>query len=306
MRRARIAVVRDAVRMETRRLGRIGHQSSVLIFGGAALGEVSQAIADDAIQLALDAGINHFDTAASYGGSEDRLGPWIEGIRDSVFLASKVTERPYDAAWASINRSLERLRTDHLDLLQVHAVNDLATLDRVCAADGSLRAAIRARDEGLTRHLGITGHTHAAPSVHREALQRFDFDSVLTPLNWKLGRDAAFRADFDALVAAATAADVAIMTIKTLARRNWRDGEAREYSTWYRPFDQQEEITAAVAWVLDSHPFVTGIATAGETRLLRHAIRAEQDRHGLTVEQIDDLLGRVGDYESPFVGMPDI
>ncbi len=289
--------------METRRLGRIGHQSSVLIFGGAALGEVTQEVADAAIQEALDAGINHIDTAAGYGGSEDRLGPWMAGIRNQVFLASKVGERSYEAAWASINRSLTRLRTDHLDLLQLHAVNDLETLDRVTAVDGSLRAAIRARDEGLTTHLGLTGHTHAAPSVHREGLRRFDFDSVLTPMNWKLSQDHAFRADFDSLVADARARDTAIMTIKVIARRNWHAGE-KEYNTWYRPFDRQEEITAAIAWLLDNHPYVTGVATAGETRLLRFAIRAEKDRAGMTPERIDEILGRVADYESPFVGMP--
>ena len=152
--------------METRRLGRIGHASSVLIFGGAALGECTQDEADASVREALDAGINHFDTAAAYGGSEDRLGPWMADIRDRIFLASKVTERSYDAAWASINRSLERLRVDHLDLLQVHSVCDLPTLDAVTGDDGALRAVVRARDEGLTTQLGITGHTHAAPSAH--------------------------------------------------------------------------------------------------------------------------------------------
>ncbi len=292
--------------METRRLGRTGHQSSVLILGGAALAAVTQQEADDAIQTALDAGINHIDTAASYGASEDRLGPWMEGIRASVFLATKVTERGRDAAWASINRSLERLRTDHVDLLQIHSVCDLETLDRVVAPDGALAAAVRARDEGLTRHLGITGHTHAAPAVHREALRRFDFDTVMTPLNWMLSRDPAFVTDLHALVADARAHDVGIMTIKAIARRNWRPDEAREYSTWYRPLDDQDEITAAIAWVLNNHAFITGIATAGETRLLRHAIRAERDRHALTADQVDAVLGRIPDYESPFVGMPDI
>lgn len=284
--------------METRRLGRIGHQSSVLIFGGAALGESSQAVADAAIQQALDAGINHFDTAASYGGSEDRLGPWMAAIRGRIFLASKVEARSYDDAWASINRSLERLRTDHLDLLQLHAVSDVSTLDAVTAADGALRAAIRARDEGLTRHLGITGHTHAAPSVHLEGLRRFDFDSVLTPWNHQLARNPAFHADFDALVAEVTARDVALMTIKAIARRNWHEGE-KEYSTWYRPFDRQLEITAAIAWVL-RHPFITGIATAGDTRLLPLAIQAEKEREGMTIDRIDAVLGSVPDYASLF------
>lgn len=291
--------------METRRLGRIGHESSVLIFGGAALGDCTQEVADTAIQEALDAGINHIDTAAAYGGSEDRLGPWMADIRGRVFLASKVTERSFEAAWASINRSLERLRTDHLDLLQIHAVNDLPTLDAVTADDGSLRAAVRARDEGLTTHLGVTGHTHAAPSVHLEALRRFDFDSVLTPWNWKLAQDPAYHADFDSLVAEMRARDVALMIIKAIARRNWHEGE-KSYNTWYRPFDRQQEVTAAIAWVL-ADPYVTGIATAGETSLLRLAIRAEQERVTMTGERIEEILGNVPDYASPFdETMPDL
>lgn len=284
--------------METRRLGRIGHASSVLIFGGAALGECTQEEADASVREALDAGINHFDTAAAYGGSEDRLGPWMVDIRDRIFLASKVTERSYDAAWASINRSLERLRVDHLDLLQVHSVCDLPTLEAVTADDGALRAVVRARDEGLTTHLGITGHTHAAPSAHLEALRRFDFDSVLTPWNFRLGQDPAFRADFEQLAAEVRARDVALMTIKAVARRNWHPGE-KSYDTWYRPFDRQEEVTAAIAWVL-AHPVISGIATAGATSLLRLAIRAERDRATMTEARIAEVLGRVPDYSSPF------
>jgi len=291
--------------METRRLGRIGHDSSVLILGAVALAACTQDEADATIREALDAGINHIDTAAIYGDSEDKLGPSMADIRDRVFLASKVTERGHDAAWASINRSLERLRTDHLDLLQIHSVCDLPTLDAVTADDGALRAAVRARDEGLAPHLGITGHTHAAPSVHREALRRFDFDSVLTPWNWKLGQDPAYRADFDALVADMRARDVALMTIKATARRNWDHGE-KAYATWYRPLDRQEEVTAAIAWVL-AHPYVTGIATAGEASLLRLAITAERERAGMGPERIEEILGGIPDLASPFdERMPDI
>lgn len=284
--------------MERRRLGRIGHDSSVLILGGVALANCTQDAADATIREALDAGINHIDTAAIYGESEDRLGPWMGDIRDRVFLASKVTERSDEAAWASINRSLERLRVDRLDLLQIHSVCDLPTLDAVTAADGALRAVVRARDEGLATHLGITGHTHAAPSVHLEALRRFDFDSVLTPWNWKLARDPAYHADFDALVAEMRSRDVALMTIKATARRNWEHGE-KAYDTWYRPLDRQEEVTAAIAWVL-AHPYVTALATAGEASLLRLAVEAERQRAAMTPERIEEILGRMPDYASPF------
>jgi aryl-alcohol dehydrogenase-like predicted oxidoreductase len=158
--------------VQQRRLGRLGHESSVLIYGAAALAEVDQATADASVQLALDAGINHFDVAASYGEAELRLGPWMPTIRDRIFLATKTGLRDREAAWAQINRSLERLQTDRVDLIQVHAVGDLAELDLVTQPGGSLQAVVRARDEGLAAALGITGHGHKAPATHLEALRR--------------------------------------------------------------------------------------------------------------------------------------
>lgn len=266
--------------MEYRRLGRLGHASSVLIYGAASLSEVPQGVADASIAHALDAGINHVDTAASYGDSEVRLGATLPEWRDRVFLATKVEERDYDAAWASINRSLERLRTDRVDLLQLHNVSTWETLDRVTAADGALRAAVRARDEGLTTGLGITGHTHDAPRIHLEGLRRFDFDTVLTPLNHRLWRVPGFADAFGALAAEVRAGDRGLMTIKAIARRPWPAGDQR-YATWYEPFDDQPSIDAAVSWVLAGHPEVAGIATAGETRLLDLLLRAEADRPDL-------------------------
>ncbi len=186
--------------METRRLGRLDHQSSVLIYGAASLGGVDQDRADASIQEALDAGINHFDVAADYGDAELRLGPRMPEIRDRIFLATKTGRRTFDEAWSEINRSLERLQTDHVDLIQMHAVCDLENLDLVTGKGGSLEAAIRAKEEGMVTAIGITGHTAQAPSVHREALRRFDFDSVLTPLNYQLSTDPQYADDYAALV----------------------------------------------------------------------------------------------------------
>ncbi len=290
--------------METRQLGRTGHRSSVLIFGAAALAQVDQDHADATIQQALDAGINHIDTAAGYGDAELRLGPWMPRIRDQVFLATKTGERDYDAAWAEINRSLERLQTDRLDLIQLHAVCDFEDLDRATRKGSALDAAVRARDEGLASYIGITGHTEQAPRVHTEALRRFDFDSVLTPLNYRLSTDPSYAADYDELVAAVRASGAALMTIKMIARRNWHDGEAKAYDTWYRPFDEQRYITAATAWLLNGHPEITGLATAGETRLLRQMITAERERTGMSVEDAAAILDEVADYSSPFLSMP--
>jgi aryl-alcohol dehydrogenase-like predicted oxidoreductase len=275
----------------------------VLIYGAAALGEVDQATADASVQLALDAGINHFDVAASYGEAELRLGPWMPRIRDRIFLASKTGLRDRDAAWAEINRSLERLRTDHLDLIQVHAVGDPEELDLVTRPGGSLEAVVRARDEGLARAVGITGHGHQAPATHLEALARFPFDTVLSPLNWVLGQDPAYLADYQALVAEVEAQDAGLMIIKSASRRNWPEPDGHAYATWYEPFDDQERIDAAVAWVL-ARPEVTGIATPGDVRLLPLLVEAERHRAGTGPAEAGELLARADGYSSPFLRMP--
>jgi aryl-alcohol dehydrogenase-like predicted oxidoreductase len=290
--------------VEQRRLGRLGHQSSVLIYGAAALSEVDQDTADASIQLALDAGINHFDVAASYGDAELRLGPWMPTIRDRIFLATKTGLRDREAAWAQLNHSLERLQTDHLDLIQIHAVGDLEELDLVTRSGGSLEAVARAQEEGLATWVGITGHGHQAPATHLEALARFPFATVLTPLNFVLGQDPAYLADYQALVAEVQAQDVGLMIIKTVSRRNWPEEPVeRGYSTWYEPFDDQRRISAAVAWVL-AHPEVTGIATPGDVRLLPLLIEAEQRLAETNLAEAEQVLADAGDYSSPFLRIP--
>jgi predicted aldo/keto reductase-like oxidoreductase len=288
--------------MQKRRLGRIGHQSSVLIYGAAALGEVSQDVADESIELALGVGINHFDVAASYGDAELRLGPWMPRIRDEIFLATKTGERQVDAAWRQINDSLERLQTDHLDLIQLHSVGNLERLDLVTAPDGALHAAIRARDEGLVSWIGITGHSHDAPATHLEALRRFDFDSVLSPISWVLSQDPVYLAGYEALVAEIQHRDAALMTIKTVARRNWPTDD-KTYATWYEPFDEQDKIDAAVAWSL-SHTEITGIATAGDVRLLPMMIEAERRAPSTSRDEAAAVLQRAHEHSSPFINIP--
>jgi aryl-alcohol dehydrogenase-like predicted oxidoreductase len=289
--------------VEQRRLGRLGHQSSVLIYGAAALASVDQDTADASVQLALDAGINHFDVAAGYGEAELRLGPWMGRIRDRIFLATKTGLRDRDDAWAQVNRSLERLETDHVDLIQVHAVGDTEELDLVTRPGGSLEAVVRARDEGLAAAVGITGHGHQAPAAHLEALRRFPFDTVLTPLNWVLAQDPAYLADYQALVAEVRAQDAGLMIIKSASRRNWPAPDGHAYGTWYEPFDDQERIDAAVAWVL-SHPEATGIATPGDVRLLPLVVEAERRRGRTSRDEAGQVLAWAGDYSSPFIDMP--
>jgi aryl-alcohol dehydrogenase-like predicted oxidoreductase len=289
--------------VQYRRLGRIGHQSSVLIYGAAGLAEVSQDVADESIQLALDAGINHFDVAASYGDAELRLGPWMPRIRGRAFLATKTEARDAEGSWAQINHSLERLETDRVDLIQIHAVGDLDDLDRVTGAGGSLEAVVRARDEGLAGAVGITGHGHEAPATHLEALRRFPFDTVLSPLNYVLSRDPDYLGDYQALVAEVRAQDAGLMIIKSAARRNWPAGEEHQYATWYEPFDDQERISAAVTWVL-SHPEVTGIATPGDVHLLPLVVEAERQAGALSAAEAEQVLARAPAYSSPFIDIP--
>jgi aryl-alcohol dehydrogenase-like predicted oxidoreductase len=285
--------------METRRLGRLGHQSSVLIYGAAALAEVDQDLADRSVQEALDAGINHFDVAASYGEAELRLGPWMPRIREQILLATKTGERVADDAWREINTSLERLQTDRVDLLQLHAIGDVEDLDRATGPGGALEAALRAVDEGMVGAVGITGHGHDAPATHLEALRRHPFATVLTPINLVLSRDPAYRAAYDALVDEVQRQDAGLMVIKTVARQNWK-GEHR-YATWYEPLDDQRTITAAVSWAL-SLPVVTGLATPGDVRLLGMVVEAERSR--MDADEAAQVLGAEPVLSSPFLDMP--
>jgi aryl-alcohol dehydrogenase-like predicted oxidoreductase len=288
--------------MEKRRLGRLGHSSSVLIYGGAALSDVTQEVADASIRQALDAGINHFDTAAGYGDSELRLGGWMPRIRDKIFLASKTGDREAGAAHDSIRRSLDRLRVDRLDLIQLHAVCDLEDLGRATRGGGALEGALRARDEGLVGAIGITGHGMKAPAVHLEALRRFPFDTVLTPFSHRLWIESAYRRDLEALEEEVRAQDAGLMFIKALARNLWRPGD-HAFDTWYEPLDDQAMIDAAVAFALSRHT-VTGIATAGDVRLLSMMIEAEQRVPGTSADEAADVLSRVPEMESPFVRVP--
>lgn len=293
--------------METRRLGRLGHRSSVLIYGAAALAEAPPDVAERSVSEALAAGVNHLDVAAGYGEAEVRLGELMPSLRDRVFLATKTELRERDASWRQINTSLERLRTDHVDLLQIHAVGTLDELDRVTAPGGSLEAATRALDEGLTSAVGITGHGPRAAQTHLEGLARYPFATVLTPLNAVLWRDEEFRRAYTALADEVHRQDAGLMTIKTLARRNWAGVGAGEplgrqsHTTWYEPLVDPESVRAAVSWVL-AHQEVTGVATAGDVRLLPAMISAERDR--MSPEKAEDLLARDEEYASPFAAMP--
>ena len=286
--------------MEHRRLGRIGHRSSVLIYGGAALSDVNQETADRSVGHALEAGINHLDTAADYGHSELRLGPWMERIRDRIFLATKTGDATSREAYDSIRRSLERLRVDRVDLIQLHSVGAFDDLDRRTGPGGALEGAIRARDEGLVGAIGITGHGMKAPAVHREALRRFPFETVLTPYNYRLTRFPEYRRDFEALAEEIRAQDAALMLIKAVARNLWRAGQERRYGTWYEPLDEQRAIDAAMAFAL-GRPEATGLCTAGDVRLVPMQIEAERRAPRMSPEDAAAAMEQIPELEPPFL-----
>jgi aryl-alcohol dehydrogenase-like predicted oxidoreductase len=290
--------------MEHRRLGRLGSENSVLIFGGAALAEATEEDSDAAIAQALDAGVDHFDTAADYGDSELEYGRWMPEIRDRIFLSTKTGLREEDAAKRQIQDSLVRLRVDNVDLLQLHSVGDIADLDRATGPGGSLEAAIEAKEEGLVGAIGITGHGNEAPATHLEALRRYPFETVLTPWNFILSTDEGYRADYAALVEEIQRQDTGLMIIKTISRRNWPEGDPtgdQRYTTWYEPFDRQEYIDAAVSWVL-SHDEVTGLAMVGDVTLVPMMLEAENRR--MSREEAEQVLSRTPDYSSPFISIP--
>jgi aryl-alcohol dehydrogenase-like predicted oxidoreductase len=238
------------VPIPTLRFGRTGHRSTRLLFGAAALARVSPAEAERALDRLLELGIDHVDTAASYGDSELRLGPWLERHRERVFLATKTGERSYDGARREIARSLERLRTDRIDLLQLHNLVQEDEWELALSERGALRAAREARDAGRVRFLGVTGHGTRVAAMHRRSLERFDFDSVLLPYNHSLMQDARYAGEFEALLAVCQERAVAVQTIKSVARRRWREGETPTTSTWYQALEDPADVRRAVHFAL--------------------------------------------------------
>ena len=285
--------------MQQRRLGRTGHMSSVIIYGGAMLSDVTQDVADASVELALAAGINHFDTAAAYGDSEVRLGAWMPRIRDRIFLATKTGDRTATGAYDSVRRSLELLQVDRVDLIQLHEVCDIDTLDRVAGPGGALQGVIRAKEEGLVGAIGITGHGMMAPAVHLEAIHRFAFDTVITPYNAALADNGEYARNFEALSEEVRAQDAGLMLIKAAARNLWRTGEVPRYTTWYEPLDEQPQIDAAVAFAL-ARPEATGICSPSDVRLLPLVVDAERRVGATSAREAAELLGDVPDFGPPF------
>jgi len=229
--------------------GRTGHKSSRVIFGAAALGQVSQKVADEALEVLLRHGINHIDTAASYGDSELRVAPWLKREPGRFFLATKTGRRDEKGAREELNRSLDRLGVDHVDLWQLHSLADPIEWDQALSPGGALDAARLAKEEGLIKWIGVTGHGAQIAATHRRSLERFDFDSVLLPYNFITMQSDYYRENFDALVKTCEERGTAVQTIKSIALRPWMDSEHRR-TTWYQPLESPRDIEPAVWWVL--------------------------------------------------------
>jgi aryl-alcohol dehydrogenase-like predicted oxidoreductase len=253
--------------------GRTGHESSRTIFGAAALGSVTQREADVALGSLVEHGVNHIDTAASYGDSELRLAPWLKEHRSEIFLATKTGRRDYGGAREEIRRSLQRLGVDYVDLLQLHNLVDVIEWEFALREGGALDAAVEARDEGLVRFIGVTGHGLTVAHMHSRSLERFAFDSVLLPYSYVQMRDERYAADFEALAAVCSERGVAMQTIKAISLAPW-DGREQTAATWYEPLRVQDEIDLAVHWVL-GRPDVF-LHTVGDVEILPRVLDAAE------------------------------
>lgn len=279
--------------------GRTGHLSTRALFGAAALSQVTQDEADRTLDLLLQYGVNHIDTAASYGNAELRIGPWMKAHRRTFFLATKTEKRTYQEAKEELQRSLERLRVDRVDLWQMHVLVKPEEWEVAMGPGGALEAFLEAREQGLTRFLGVTGHGLTAPAMHLRSVARFDFDSVLFPYNYVLMQNPQYVADVEKLLTVCQEKQVAVQTIKSLTRGPWGQKEHTR-ATWYEPLEEQSDIDLAVHWVLkrpqlflntigDIHvlPKVLNAAARFQVGPSDDAIQAMAQRLGMTSLFVD-------------------
>ena len=283
--------------MEKRRFGRTNHMSTLAVFGAVALDKLGQPAADQVMQQVIQAGINHIDIAPSYGQAESRLGPWMPRIRKDFFLGCKTMERSKQGAIREALGSLERLQTTSFDLYQMHAITTLEELDQCTQTGGALDGLIEMREKGLTRYIGITGHGMQAPKLFAKALSRFDFDSVLFPINPTLYANDAYHADTRKLLETCEEQDVGVMAIKSLAKEPWGDQEHR-YHTWYLPFEKETEIQNNINFVLSQK--LTHICTTGDYRLLGKIIKACENYQPMPSMDQERLIATQSDLQTIF------
>ena len=272
--------------------GRLGHLSTRTLFGAAALGSVSQDDADRTLDLLLKHGVNHIDVAASYGDAELRIAPWLKRHREQFFVATKTGQRKAAEAREELHRSLDRMGIDQIDLWQLHNLADPIEWDIALSPGGAIEAAIEARQEGLIRGIGVTGHGIEIAATHRRSLERFDFDSVLTPYNYVTMQNEYYAVNFNALLATCQERDVAVQTIKSIAYGPWM-GEEHTHATWYRPLEDQDEIDAAVWWAL-ARPGIF-LNTVGDIELLPKVLDAASRFDANTSQaMVEERLSQLG------------
>jgi aryl-alcohol dehydrogenase-like predicted oxidoreductase len=252
--------------------GPTDHHSTQVIFGGYALSEATQAEADETLEILLEYGINHIDTASIYGKAEERIGPWMEKHRDKFFLATKSGHRTYDGAWRDLQHSLKLLRVETIDLWQMHSLTNPEGWEKAMGPGGALEAFLKAREEGLARFLGVTGHGSKVPAVHQKSLARYDFDSVLLPYSYRQMQDERYAMNFNALLEICRERNVAIQTIKSVARRPWGDHPKTHNTYFYQPLEDQTAIDKAVHWVMGLED--SFIITPGDMRILPRVLDA--------------------------------
>lgn len=283
--------------MLKRRFGRSGHMSTLAIFGAAAFYEISREDADHVMEQVIAAGINHIDIAPSYGQAEERVGPWMKRERERFFLGCKTQQRTKEGAWDELRQSLKRLQTKTFDLYQAHAITKMEELDAITRKGGALEAFEEARREGLIQYIGITGHGADAPNIYLEALRRFDFDSVLFPLNFVQMANPEYHRHAKELISVCRAKDVGTMVIKTITKAPWGERQ-HTATTWYEPFEDMEMIQRAVNFALSYE--VTGLCTAGDVRILPLVIQACENFRELTHEQMEEMIESGKQYDPLF------
>ena len=281
--------------MQRRRLGRTGHESSLAILGGAAFWDSSPEEAERGFRMALDAGVNHLDIAPQYGAAEDVIGPLIPSVRDRLFVGCKTMRKSPDGVRDQLETSLAKLRCDRFDLYQAHAVTDLDVLDERA---GAIETMLSARDEGLTRFVGVTGHDLGAPSTHLEALRRWDLDTVMFPVYPRVWADEKYRADAEALLAECTQRDVGVMAIKAVAWRPWGDQQPTA-GTWYQPFADEASVSRGVRFALSTSG-VHAFCTPGDLGVLPLALRAAEAYVPMSHDEHRGALTAVGNDEVIF------
>ena len=279
--------------MKTRRLGKTGYSTSIVAFGSFALLEASEKEAEDTIGMVLERGVNHFDVSPMYGRAEEHIGVWIKRNGKNFHLGCKTHERTKEKAWESINRSLEKLNMDKFDLFQFHAVDNVETLDTLFRKNGAIEAVLKAMNQGMILHTGITGHV---PPVQNEALSRFDFDTVMLPLNRIHAAKKTEWNDYGPLLETAKKKDVGVFAIKSIAKGNWDNpAPPHKYNTWYEPFDNETDIEKSLWYALNQD--ITSAVSSGDMKLLPRIIDAAENYTKLSEKEEKNILRASGQYE---------